>query len=79
MGSTAMVHGATAVTEMFSGHAEAARLATIDGQPGAVWTHRGTPRVVFEFAISGSRITAISLIADPAVITELELTYGKGA
>jgi RNA polymerase sigma-70 factor (ECF subfamily) len=79
MGSTAMVRGSSAVAEMFSGRAAAARIATVDGRPGAVWTHRGTPQVVFEFSMSGARITAISLIADPAAISELELTYGSGA
>jgi RNA polymerase sigma-70 factor (ECF subfamily) len=80
IGATAMVRGATDVAQTFAGRAAAARIATIDGRPGAVWAQGGTPRVVFEFAISGVRITAISLIADPAAIGDLELSYGaRGA
>jgi hypothetical protein len=34
---------------------------------------RGQPRVVYSFTISGEKVTAIDLIADPAHLRELDL------
>ncbi len=70
------LHGAEAVAEQFSGRAQAARLATIDGQYGAVWAPGGKPRVVFRFAVEGDTIVGISLIADPDVIAALNIATG---
>jgi RNA polymerase sigma-70 factor (ECF subfamily) len=67
------LHGAEAVAEQFSGRAQAARLARIDGQYGAVWAPGGKPRVVFRFAVEGDTIVAINLIADPDVIAALNI------
>lgn len=49
------IRGAHAVASFFSGRAEAARLALVDGVPAAV----------FAFTISGSKITHIAIDADP--------------
>ncbi|MEV6558410.1 sigma-70 family RNA polymerase sigma factor [Nocardia sp. NPDC051756] len=65
--------GADAVAQTFSGRAQAARLALIDGRAGAVWSVRGTPRVVFEFIVSNGRIVAIDLLADTDTLDQLEL------
>ncbi|MFB8280763.1 sigma-70 family RNA polymerase sigma factor [Nocardia colli] len=65
--------GADAVAQTFSGRAQAARLALIDGRAGAVWSVRGTPRVVFEFTVSNGRIVAIDLLADTETLDQLEL------
>ena len=73
MGAEQEVHGAQAVAELYTGRARAARLATIDGQYGAVWAPGGKPRVVFRFAIVGDSIVAINLIADPDVIAALNI------
>jgi RNA polymerase sigma factor (sigma-70 family) len=73
MGAKADVRGAQAVAEVFSGRAQAARLATIDGQYGAVWAPGGKPRVVFRFAVEGDIIVAIDLLADPDAIAALEI------
>ena len=43
----------------------AARLALIDGAAGLVRATRGKPRVVFRLTISGGKITAIDMTADP--------------
>jgi len=67
------VTGARAVAGFFSGRAAAVRPALIDGAPGAVWTLRGEPRVVFAFTIAGGAITVIELIADPERIARLEV------
>jgi RNA polymerase sigma factor (sigma-70 family) len=73
-GAVAMVRGAAAVAETFSGRAKAAKLALVDGLAGLVWAHRGEPQVVFAFTVTGGRITAIELLADAEYLREVELT-----
>jgi RNA polymerase sigma-70 factor (ECF subfamily) len=73
MGAAAEVRGAGAVAETFAGRAQAARPALIDGLPGMVWSVAGTPKVVFDFTVVGDRIVAIEMLAEPALLAELEL------
>jgi RNA polymerase sigma-70 factor (ECF subfamily) len=73
-GASDLVRGAAAVAGTFSGRARAARLALVDGVPGAVWMQAGRPRVVFGFTIVDDAITAIELLADEQTIADLELT-----
>ena len=73
MGSEAEVRGATAVTRFLSGRARAARLVLVDGVPGAVWSLRGTPQVVFAFTIEDGVVTAIDLLAAPETLAGLDL------
>ena len=73
MGGISEVRGATAAAATFSGRAKGARLALIDGVPGMMWAHRGQVRVVFDFIISGGRIVAIEMIADPEHLAQLEV------
>jgi RNA polymerase sigma factor (sigma-70 family) len=73
VGATKLVTGAQAVAETFAGRARIARLALIDGAPGAVWAQGGKPRVVFAFTITGRKIVAIDLIADPDHVGRLDL------
>ena len=70
------VRGAAAVAEAFAGRARAARLALIDGRPGAVWAPGGQPRVVFAFTVHRDKITAIDMIADPGRVREFDLVVG---
>jgi RNA polymerase sigma factor (sigma-70 family) len=75
-GAAALVRGANAVAETFSGRARGARLALIDGAPGLVWSMHGKPRVVFTFTIAaetGGAVTAINLLADPETLATLHL------
>jgi len=74
MGGEAEVRGAPAVAGTFSGRARAARLALVDGVPGAVWLAAGQPRVVFGFTLGGGKITGIDMIADPAALARLDIT-----
>jgi RNA polymerase sigma-70 factor (ECF subfamily) len=69
--------GATAVAKSFSGRARAARPALIDGVPGAVWAPGGKPRVVIDFTIVDGKVAAIDLIADPAMLAELEIAMAS--
>jgi RNA polymerase sigma factor (sigma-70 family) len=73
VGASTLVRGADAVAQTFSGRARAARLALIDGQPGAVWARAGKPRVVFSFKVDDNKITAIELLANAARLNELDV------
>jgi RNA polymerase sigma-70 factor (ECF subfamily) len=70
---TSELHGAKAVAEKFTGAAQSAQLALIDGLPGAVWATAGTPRVVFIFTIRNAKVTAIELAANPNRLTRLQI------
>ncbi|TDB81438.1 sigma-70 family RNA polymerase sigma factor [Actinomadura sp. KC216] len=72
-GAPALVRGASAVAETFSGRARATRPALIDGAAGLVWSVGGRPRVVFDFTIVDGRIVAIDLLADPDTLAQLDL------
>jgi RNA polymerase sigma-70 factor, ECF subfamily len=72
-GGEAEARGVAAVAGTFSGRARAARLALVNGVPGAVWAVGGQPRVVFGFTITDGKISEISLRADPALLRELDL------
>jgi RNA polymerase sigma factor (sigma-70 family) len=73
MGSAPMISGAEAVAETFSGRAQGARVALLDGYAGAVWARGGAPRVVFGFTLEEGRIVEIELLADPATLARLHL------
>jgi RNA polymerase sigma factor (sigma-70 family) len=64
-GAAAEVRGAAAVAGTFSGRAQTARPALVEGAPGAVWAPGGRPRVAFGFTVTDGRIVAIDLLADP--------------
>src|SRR6266566_713917 len=72
-GAPGEVHGAAEVAGTFSGRARAAQPALVNGAAGLVWAQRGEPRVVFGFTISGGKIVAIDLLADPERIRQLDL------
>lgn len=67
------VRGASVVADTFSGRADAARPALIDGAAGAVWGPRGTPRVALRFTIASGRIVAIDVVADPERVRALDV------
>ena len=73
MGAAAEVHGAAGVARFLSGRARAARLVLVDGVPGAVWSLRGTPQVVFAFTVEHGVVTAIDLLAAPETLASLDL------
>jgi len=73
MGAAAESRGAAAVAGFFSGRAQAAREALINGVAGAVWATNGQPRVVFSFTITGGKISAIDLIGDRGLLRQTDL------
>jgi RNA polymerase sigma factor (sigma-70 family) len=74
IGAPAEVHGTAGVAGVFSGRAEEARLALIDGAAGLVWAPGGRPRVVFTFTITRGRIAAIDMTADRNRLRQLEIS-----
>lgn len=72
-GAAAEVRGAAAVAETFSGRAQAARLALIDGAAGAAWLVGGQLKVVFDFTVVDGTVTAIELLADEAVLDQFDV------
>ena len=78
MGSPSRVSGADAVAGTFSGRAKAARLALVDGIPGAAWARGGELLIVFDFLVAGGKISAIEMIADRQIIAELDVEFVGG-
>lgn len=70
----AEVRGASAVAKAFQGRARNARLAFIDGVPGAVWAPGGKPRVVFSFVIDDGQVAAIEMVGDPEAVAAMTVT-----
>jgi RNA polymerase sigma-70 factor (ECF subfamily) len=70
---TSDIHGAGAVATRFSGQAEAAQVALIDGVPGGVWTANGRPIVVFGFTIRDGKVVEIELAADTERLSRLKI------
>jgi RNA polymerase sigma factor (sigma-70 family) len=71
MGAEAVVRGPVAAANTFSGRAQGARLALLDGSPGLLWSAGGKPRVAFAFTVADDLVTAIDLIADPERLAAL--------
>jgi RNA polymerase sigma-70 factor (ECF subfamily) len=75
MGASAEVRGAEAVAGTFSGRAQAAKPALVDGAAGLVWSQGGQPRVVFDFKIAAGKIVGIDMIADPEQLRRLDIVF----
>ena len=63
-------YGARAVAQGFSGRAQDARPALVDGVPGAVWAPGGMVRAAFSFAFVAGRIAGIEIVMDAAQLRE---------
>jgi len=72
-GATAEIRGADAVVSSFLRRARGARPALVNGAAGAAWVVDGRTRVVFSFTVIDGRITAIDLLADPALLRHVDL------
>jgi RNA polymerase sigma factor (sigma-70 family) len=78
-GSLDELHGAEAVAATFARRrARGARLAMVNGIPAGVWAPGGTPRVVFSFTFVGGKITAIDTLAEPEVLSRLDVAILSG-
>lgn len=70
---TGELRGREAVARQFKGQAQAAQVALINGEPGAVWVAGGKVRAAFAFAFSDGLVARIDLIADPAAIDAMDI------
>jgi RNA polymerase sigma factor (sigma-70 family) len=70
---SAEMHGVDAVMRVFAGRAKAARLATVDGLPGAVWAPGGKAAAAFSFVVRDDKVVSIELLTDPETLAGLEL------
>jgi len=73
VGAPKVVRGAAAVAGTFSGRAQTAQPALINGGAGAVWAPGRRPRVVFTFTITRGKIVEIDMMADPDYLGRLDL------
>ncbi|MGH9044070.1 MAG: sigma-70 family RNA polymerase sigma factor [Acidimicrobiales bacterium] len=67
------VRGASSVASALVGQAQGAKLALIEGLPGAVWVPGGRVRAVFVFHVVGNMIAEIEIVSDPAVVAMLRV------
>lgn len=67
--------GAFDVATRFSGGAQSARLALLDGRAGLVWAQGGTPTIAFDFTLVEGRVTRIDMIGDTDVLSEIQIDY----
>lgn len=65
--------GAEAVASLFSGRAQAARLAVIDAVTGFVFAPGGRVRGVAEFVLRDGKIVSIHVTGDPERIRDLDI------
>lgn len=70
---TAELRGPEAVAKQFSGQAQAAQLAIIDGVPGAAWAPGGKARVAFAFVVRNGLVVEINLIADAERLAGMDI------
>jgi RNA polymerase sigma factor (sigma-70 family) len=68
------VHGPRAVADIFSGRAQAAQPALIDGAVGVVWAPGGNLRAAWTFTIVHGKVAAIDISADPEQLGRLDVT-----
>lgn len=78
IGAAPVTQGAQGVASIFSGGAEAARIALIDESMGAVWQSKVRPIVVFQFTLEDGKIAAIDLVAEPGRLRELDIVVLEG-
>jgi RNA polymerase sigma factor (sigma-70 family) len=73
MGAPAEIRGAVAVAGTFSGRAQAAQPALIDGVVGVVWAVKGRPKVVWDLTMSHGKIVHIDMLAADDSLDTLDL------
>ena len=63
------------VATRFSGGAQSARTALLDGLAGLVWAQGGTPKVAFDFTVIDGKVKRIDMIGDEDVLSEMNIEY----
>jgi RNA polymerase sigma-70 factor (ECF subfamily) len=78
MGGSAEINGSAGVADFFSGRAQGALPALIDGAAGAVVVVGGQTRLALSFTIADGRIIGIDVVAEPEQLREIDLTILDG-
>jgi RNA polymerase sigma-70 factor (ECF subfamily) len=78
MGASSEVHGSAVVAGFFSGRAQGALPALIDGAIGAVVATDGEARIAIGFTIAGGRIIGIDVVAEPEQLRALDVAILNG-
>lgn len=73
MGIQSEINGRAEIAGQLLGKAHAARIAWIDGNPGAVWAHQGSVRATFGFAILDGEIQEIWLRAESGYLEAADI------
>lgn len=73
LGAEQGLYGSEAVAHFFSGRAQTAELAMVDGDPGIIIAPTGVVALALRISFVGNRIAAIEAIADPAFIAEMAI------
>jgi RNA polymerase sigma factor (sigma-70 family) len=76
-GTPQHIQGREAVATFFNGSAQATLAVFVGQRPAAAWFHRGEARVVFDFTVTGGRVSAITFLADPAVLAQVTRRRGE--
>jgi RNA polymerase sigma-70 factor, ECF subfamily len=72
-GASPEVRGATSVARLFSGRAQGARRALVNGAVGIVVAQHGHLFLVFNLTITHGKIVEITVVTDPARLQKLDL------
>lgn len=73
MGTEALRVGQREVAEFFNGRAKAARVVTINGEPGAAWFVAKEVRVAFVFSVQQGMVVDIQLVAEPTDLDSFDI------
>jgi RNA polymerase sigma-70 factor, ECF subfamily len=76
MGTDPVYAGADAVAARFNG-VRGAQSVTVDGWSAAAWVHHREVKVAFLFTVADGLITGVDLVADPEVLTRMDVEIGK--
>jgi RNA polymerase sigma-70 factor (ECF subfamily) len=75
IGSPERMVGPFDVATRFSGGAQAARVALLNGLAGLVLAQGGRPKIAFDFTVVDGRVTRIDMIGDEDVLNEMSIEY----
>jgi RNA polymerase sigma-70 factor, ECF subfamily len=78
MGSPTKLVGPNDVAARFSGGAQAARAALLDGWAGLVWSQGGIPKVAFDFTVVAGQVIKVEMIGDQDVLEEIDIEFLRG-
>lgn len=73
-GASREVRGALAVARQFSGRAQGARPALVNGAVGVVVARHGRLFLVLNLTVTRGKIVEINVVADPARLRQLRLS-----